>query len=62
MNAIFLDAVEHQLEQIRKEKCRGCEVDHPSQRRHECIMMSEEEGWIMYATQAAEQVIEHQTV
>ncbi len=41
-NAIFLDAVEYQLEKIRKEKCCGCEVDHPSQRRHECLMMSEE--------------------
>ena len=62
MNTIFLDAIEHQLQQIRKEKCRGCEVNHPSQRRHECIMMSEEEDWIMYGTEAAEQVIEHQIV
>jgi hypothetical protein len=57
LNAIFLDAVQLQLGKLRKEKCRGCEVDHPSQRRHECLMMPEEEEWILYGTEAVKQVI-----
>ena len=46
MNAIFSQVVNHHVQKLRKEKCCGCEVDHPSQRRHDCIMMTEEEGWI----------------
>ena len=28
--------------------CRGCEIAHPSQREHDCLMMSEEERWEVY--------------
>jgi hypothetical protein len=48
MNAIFQDAVNTQLQP------RGCEVDHPSERRHKCIMMPEDESWIMYGEEAVE--------
>ena len=47
------------MQELRKEKCCGCEIDHPSQRRHEFIMMSEEEGWITYGLEAVEHVFEH---
>ena len=60
MNAILLEAVDDAVNKLRKEFCCGCKVDHPSQRRHECIMMSEEEGWLMHGEKAIEQVIEHQ--
>ena len=60
MNAILLEAVDDTVKKLRKELCCGCKVDHPSQRRHECIMMSEEEGWIAYGEKAIEHVIEHQ--
>ena len=50
MNAIFSQVVK---------KCCGCKkVDHPSQRRHECLMMSKEEGWITYRLVAIEHVVE----
>ena len=62
MNAIFQDAVDTQIQIILKEKCRGCELDHPSQRRHECIMMPEDESWIMYGAEAVERVIHNQTI
>ena len=58
MNAIFSQVVNHRVQELRKEKCCGCKVDHPSQRRHECLMMSEEEGWISYGLEAIEHVIE----
>ena len=59
MNAIFLQVVNHRVQELRKEKCCGCEIDHPSQRRHDCIMMSEEEGWIAYGLEAIEHVLKH---
>ena len=44
MNAIFSQVVNLQVLELRKEKCCGCKIDHPSQRRHDCLMMTEEEG------------------
>ena len=58
MNAIFSQVVNQRVQELRKEKCCGCKVDHPSQRRHECLTMSEEEGWISYGLEAIEHVIE----
>ena len=58
MNAIFSKAVNDQVQKLRKGKCCGCEVNHLSQRRHDCIMMSEEEGWIMHSMEAIAQIIE----
>ena len=59
MNAIFSQVVNHRVQELRKEKCCGCEVDHPSQRRHGCIMMSKEEGWISHGLEAVEHVLEN---
>ena len=39
---VYCDAVEEELKIIRKEECDGCKVDHPSQRRHDCLMMDAE--------------------
>ena len=44
MNAIFSQVVDHRVQEFCKEKCCGCKIDHPSQRRHDCLMMTEEEG------------------
>ena len=60
MNAIFSQVVNQRVQELRKEKCCGCKVDHPSQRRHECLMMSEEEGWIGYGLEAAEHVLQQE--
>ena len=62
LNAIFSEAVGHEVDKLRQEKCCGCEVNHPRQRRHECLMMSEEEGWIMHGLEAIERIIKHEIV
>ena len=33
-----------------------CQVGHPSQRQHDCLMMNENERWQMYGLQAIERV------
>ena len=48
MNAVFFEAVVCEIRRLLKEKCPGCEVDHPSQRRHDCIMLSDDEGWLLH--------------
>ena len=62
LNVIFSEAVAHEVDKLRKEKCCGCEVNHPSQRRHECLMMSEEDGWIMHGLEAIERTIRQEIV
>ena len=49
INAIFIDTAAREVKKLRTEKCCGCKVNHPSQRRHECLMMTEEgciEHWM----------------
>ena len=58
MNAIFSQVVDQRVHELQKEKCCGCQVDHPSQRRHDCIMMTEEEGWVNYGLEAIEHVLQ----
>ena len=55
MNAIFSQTVNHQVQELQKKQCCGCEVDHPSQRRHDCIMMTEER-WITYGLETVQYV------
>ena len=60
MNAIFSQVVNQRVQELQKEKCCGCKVDHPSQRRHKCLMMSEEEGWKSYGLEAIEHVLQQE--
>ena len=58
VNAIFYEAVAVEIGKLCKERCRGCEVDHPREKRHECCMLPLEEKWIMYGLEAVERVLE----
>ena len=58
MNVIFSQCIDLRAQQLRKEKCCGCEIDHPSQRQHDCLMMSDEEAWITYGLEAIEHVLQ----
>ena len=37
------DVLEELIKQKKTESCPGCQVDHPSQTRHDCLVKSEEE-------------------
>ena len=62
MNTIFTDVVNERVGTLKKEKCYGCEVNHPSQRRHDCLMMSEDEAWMVYGAKAVQLIIEEQLI
>ncbi|CAB4012542.1 Hypothetical predicted protein [Paramuricea clavata] len=52
------DSFSDEIAKIRREKSCDCKVDYPSQRRHECLMLTLEESWTTYGLDAIEQVIE----
>ena len=58
LEAIFAQAVGSKLYKICKERCCGCKYDHPSQRQHNCLMLTDEEKWKMYGLEAIVWVIE----
>ena len=56
LETIFAWSVSDEVRKLDKEKCCGCEVDHPSQRRHDCLMLTIEEKWMSYGLEAIERV------
>ena len=46
---------------VVKEQCYGCQVDHPSQKHHPCIMDDEEDHVMMYFHHLVEK-IDEQTI
>ena len=59
--AVFVETVSNLVKKLRTETCCGCLVDHPSQRRHDCLMITEREGWETHG-KAIERAIEQNLV
>ena len=51
--AAMLDALIHG-EKLKR--CNGCEIDHPSQRQHSCVMMDSEDAWMYYRDDVVEKM------
>ena len=62
MNHYFLTAFSNTmkpiLRDIAKQNCYGCQVDHPSQIQHSCVMMSVDEQLNLFFDDALKQVHE----
>jgi hypothetical protein len=56
LEGIYANAVAQEVERLCVESCSGCQVGHPSQKQHDCLMMNENERWQMYGFQAIERV------
>ena len=56
MEGIYANAVAQEVERLCVESCNGCQVGHPSQRQHDCLVMNENERWQMYGLQAIKRV------
>jgi hypothetical protein len=56
LEAIYIHAIQNEVNKICADNCYGCEVGHPSQRNHDCLMMEDEEKWLMYTADAVVQV------
>lgn len=47
-DSLYAQTILETLYDVVKENCYGCEVDHPSQVQHTCIMMTRCEHFYMY--------------
>ena len=56
LETILAWSVSDEVHKLSRERCCGCEVDHPSQRRHDCLMLTMEEKWLTYGLEAIERV------
>jgi hypothetical protein len=52
LEGIYANAVAHEVHRLCVELCCGCQINHPSQRQHDCLMIDEHERWQMYGLQA----------
>ena len=50
MKAIFYEVVAFEVEKLCKERYQGGEVDHPCQRRLDCLMLLLEGEWLLIAS------------
>ena len=52
LETLLAKAVSDEVHKLCKERCCGRDYDHPSQRRHDCLMLTEEEKWVNYGLEA----------
>ena len=52
----FSNAIRPILRDIAQQNCYGCQVDHPSQIQHSCVMMSVDEQLNLFYDEALKQV------
>ena len=62
LEAIIAWAVSGEIEKLSKERCCGCEYDHPSQRQHDCLMLTVEEKSTTYGLEAMDRVNSKQMI
>ena len=48
--------IREELADVARANCYGCEIDHPSQTHHSCLMLSETEHLHSYYHETAEKV------
>jgi hypothetical protein len=56
LEGIYANAVAHEVQRLCVESCNGCQIGHPSQGQHDCLLMNENERSQMYGLQAIERV------
>ena len=62
IEVIYTHAVFTEIERLCEENCCGCKIDHPSQRQHDCLMLTEEEKWELYYKKAVALLNENRSV
>ena len=55
-NVEFAQQVRKELRELVKKHCYGCEVEHPSQTHHTCLMLTESEHLDAYFEEALDTV------
>lgn len=55
----FSRKVLEKIKELTQQHCYGCEVDHPSQTQHSCLMLSEMEHFFLYRKDAFKSVLQN---
>ena len=42
----YANMVDEQIQEEKLNCCHGCAIQHPSQRKHSCLMMDKEDSWL----------------
>ena len=45
------------VQEEKVNRCRGCTIQHPSQRQHSCLMLDTDDAWFYYHDVAREQIL-----
>ena len=40
--------VDELIQEEKLNRCRGCAIQHPSQRKHSCFLVDKEDSWLYY--------------
>ncbi|XP_041364521.1 uncharacterized protein LOC121379913 [Gigantopelta aegis] len=59
--AFYLHVLQPAINQMTKDSCEGCAIDHPSQTQHSCLMMTQNEAIDSYF-QRALQSLPHEAI
>ena len=51
---VFADQICNKVSELSQTYCYGCEIDHPSQTHHTCLMLKELEHFYLYRDEAYE--------
>ena len=54
VEAIYINALAVEVNRLCIKHCGGCDISHPSQREHDCMMMLEEVKWEVYCDVAVD--------
>ena len=58
----FAKKVWNKVTELAGKYCYGCEVDHPSQTQHSCLMWTDLEHFYMYRKEAFESVLQNDSI
>ena len=58
----FAEHITNQICILTKENCEGCKIDHPSQRRYDCMILDNKAMTSWYLTEARERVNEEEAM
>ena len=42
----YVNMVDELIQEEKLNRCHGCAIQHPSQRKHSCLMMDKEDSWL----------------
>lgn len=51
---VFANQICNKVSELSQTYCQGCEIDHPSQTHHTCLMLTELEHFYLYRDEAYE--------